>query len=63
MESLLEKFADYGIMGLIVGVLFFQMSRLQSKLLDIIEKNTRAFDELRAIIDKCQIMHNDRNRV
>lgn len=59
MEELLAKFADYGIMGLMVGVLFFQMSKLQNKLLEIIEKNTKAFDDLKSIIEKCQVIHKD----
>ena len=59
MEPLLEKFGDYGVMGLVAAVLFFQMSRLQNKLLEIIEKNTRAFDELKAIIAQCQNLHKD----
>lgn len=61
MEDLLTKFGDYGVLGLVAGILFFQMSRLQNRLLDIIEKNTKAFEELRAIIDKCQFTHRDRD--
>lgn len=59
MEELIAKFGDYGVLGIVAGILFFQMSRLQNKLLEIIEKNTKAFEELRAMIDKCQLMHKD----
>jgi hypothetical protein len=59
MEDLITKFGDYGVLGIVAGILFFQTYSLQKKLLEIIEKNTKAFEELRAIIDKCQIMHKD----
>lgn len=62
MEALIEKFGEYGVLGIMVGLLFWQMSGLQKKLVEIIEKNTKAFDELKAIIDKCQVIHRDDDR-
>lgn len=62
MEDFITKFGDFGALGVVAGVLFFLMSRLQNKLIDIIEKNTKAFEELRAIIDRlvdCQ--ENNKN--
>ena len=61
MEALIDKFGEYGVLGVMVGLLFWQMSGLQKKLVEIIEKNTKAFEELKAIIDKCQLTHKDDN--
>lgn len=60
MEELLSSLAQTGAMGAIVAILFWQMNKLTTKLLEIIEKNTRAFDELKSIIDKCQAIHKDK---
>jgi len=57
MEEMIKMLTNFGGMGVVAGILFWQMSKLQSRLLDIIEKNTRAFEELKAVIDKCQIYH------
>ena len=57
MEDLLLKFANYGPTGLIAALLFYQMVKLQNKLVEIVENNTKAVQQLRDIIDKCQIVH------
>lgn len=59
MDELLKQLGSYGALGIIVAVLFWQMSKLQGKLLEIIEKNTKAFDELKSIIEKCQLIHKE----
>lgn len=59
MDELLKQLGSYGALGIIVAVLFWQMSKLQGKLLEIIEKNTKAFDELKGIIEKCQLIHKE----
>lgn len=57
MDELTNILTNYGPLGVIAGLLFFQMNKLQSKLLDIVETNTKAFLELKSVIDKCQVMH------
>lgn len=57
MDELISILTNYGPLGVIAGLLFFQMNKLQSKLLEIIETNTKAFLELKSVIDKCQVMH------
>lgn len=57
MEEMTSLLANYGPLGIIAGLLFWQMSKLQTKLLEIIETNTKAFLELKSVIDKCQVMH------
>lgn len=57
MDEIMSILTNYGPLGVIAALLFFQMSKLQTKLLDIIETNTKAFLELKNVIDKCQVMH------
>lgn len=57
MDELMSVLTNYGPLGVIAALLFFQMNKLQSKLLDIVETNTKAFLELKSVIDKCQVMH------
>lgn len=59
MEEILKLLSQYGPVGIICGWALFQMNKTQTKLLEIIEKNTRAFDELKGIIEKCQVIHKD----
>jgi hypothetical protein len=56
--ELVKEFGQFGAMGLVAAVLFWQISRLQDKLIQIIERNTTAFQELKSIIEKCQFSHN-----
>lgn len=62
MEDLIITFSNFGAMGVVAGVLFFQMNKLQTKLLEIVEKNTEAFQELKNIIEKCQIIHGHKEK-
>jgi len=57
MDDILKAMVSFGPMGIVAAILFFQNNRYQIKLLDIIEKNTKAFDELKSIIALCQITH------
>jgi hypothetical protein len=59
MDAMIKELMQYGVLGVVVAVLFFQQYKLQSKLIEIIEKNTKAFDELKGIIEKCQLVHKD----
>lgn len=52
MESLITSLGNLGGMGVVAGILFWQMTKLQNKLIDIIEKNTQAFIELKETIEK-----------
>ena len=51
MEVLLSQLPNYGVLALIVGVLLYQNNKISSKLTSIIESNTRALAELKAIIE------------
>jgi hypothetical protein len=55
----LEPLANLGLSGAIIIVLVVQVRFLQGKLVEVIESNTRAMVELKAVIDKCQIMHRE----
>lgn len=46
-----------GIAGAVIVVLALQVRFLQTKLVDVLEKNTLAMVELKAVIDKCQFIH------
>lgn len=59
MEEILSQLAQYGPIGVVAAYGLWQMNKTQSKLIDIIEKNTQAFQELKDIIDKCQTIHKD----
>jgi hypothetical protein len=57
LEELIAKMADYGLLGLMAGALFWFLNRLQKNndnlqksLLEALSKNTLAFQELKAVI-------------
>ena len=57
MDQLIGNFGNFGLIGCVLGVLVYDVFILQKRLLDLIEKNTAAFTELKNIIDKCQEIH------
>lgn len=52
MEELVKMFAQLGITGAVLVVLIYDVFFLQKKLLDILERNTKAFSELHDVIDR-----------
>lgn len=48
MENLLAELAKQGTLGIISGVLIYDVFYLQRRLLQIIENNTRAMQELKS---------------
>jgi len=59
MEEMLMRLADYGALGIIVGFLLWQNSRINAKLVQIIEDNTAALSELKGIIKRSVERHKD----
>ena len=57
MEQFLGSFSQFGLIGCVLAVLIYDVFVLQKRLLDLLEKNTAAFTELKNIIDKCQNIH------
>ena len=64
LKDLIPLLGNWGAMGVLLAVLLWQNNKMQTKLFDVIEKNTIAMDALKAsieslkvIIDKCQIIH------
>ena len=58
MEQFLGSFSQFGLIGCVLAVLIYDVFVLQKRLLDLLEKNTQAFTELKNIIDKCQNIHD-----
>jgi hypothetical protein len=52
MEELIKLFTTLGITGAVVVVLIYDVFILQRKLMSMIENNTKAFIELKDIIEK-----------
>ncbi len=49
---------DFGVLGIICAYFLYQSSLDKKKLFEIIEKNTKAFEELKGVIEKCQLTHH-----
>ena len=47
MESLLDKLANLGSLGIIAALLIYDVFYLQKKLIQVIENNTKAVTEMR----------------
>jgi lipid-A-disaccharide synthase-like uncharacterized protein len=60
MEQFLGSFSQFGLMGCVLAVLIYDVFILQKRLLDILEKNTAAFIELKNVIDICQNIHDNK---
>jgi integral membrane sensor domain MASE1 len=65
MDALLAAFAPYGFAAVVCAVLFWMVIRLQDKnaaltqvLFNVVEQNTKAFAELKGVIEKCQFTHD-----
>jgi hypothetical protein len=50
MNGLLAAVEPYGLYAIIIAVLFYMVMRMQDKLFSVVEKNTKAFIELRDTI-------------
>jgi hypothetical protein len=50
MDHFVIELAQYGALGIVAGVSLFAYIRLSNKLIDLIEKHTRAFEQLTAVI-------------
>lgn len=59
MESIIKELVNYGALGLMCGILIYNVIFLQKKVISIVENNTRAFDGLKSIIEKCQDIHKE----
>ena len=64
MESLIERIAQYGALGLVAAVSIIQLWIIQKQLLKLIKDNTEvtaetrdSIRELRETIRDCQIVH------
>ena len=61
MEDLLGKLADFGAMGIVAGVVMYQLFRTNNKIIDgvkaSVDNNTKALGELKDIIRDCQTIH------
>ena len=58
MDEVLKILAQYGAAGAIVAVLLYMIYTMQGKLFSVIENNTKALEQLRGIIEKCQLTHH-----
>ena len=52
-------FSQFGLAGAVIVVLVVQVRYLQSKLVEVIEDNTRALADLRGVIERCQFLHGE----
>jgi hypothetical protein len=59
MEELTAKLADFGVLGVMCALLVYNVIFLQKKVISIVENNTKAFGELKTIIEKCQLIHKE----
>lgn len=57
METILEYFGGFGLPGVVIAALLYNTWFLQKKIVSIVENNTHAMVDLKATIEKCQIMH------
>jgi len=48
--DIIKYFSEFGLMGLVMGLLIYDVFFLQRKLVSIIENNTKAMAELKEII-------------
>lgn len=65
MDALIAAFAPYGFATVVCAVLFWMVIRMQDRnekmwlqMVAVVEKNTVAFGELKAVIEKCQVTHD-----
>ena len=58
MDVFIKSLIDYGALGLLSGVLLWELHFLQNKIISTLEKNTAAFNDLKSIIEKCTYKHD-----
>jgi len=51
MEPGIEMWSNYGLAGAVIAVLVVQVRYLQTKLVSVIENNTKALIELKVLIE------------
>lgn len=56
-SEVIAIWSQYGLAGCVIVTLFVQVRYLQSKLVSVIEDNTRALADLRGVIERCQFVH------
>jgi hypothetical protein len=56
-QGMITGLMNYGAVGILAGVSLYQVVYLQQKIFQVIENNNKALGDLKAIIDKCQVMH------
>jgi len=61
MEQLISRLTDFGVLGVMCGLLIYNVLFLQKKVISIVENNTKAFDEMKSVIEKCQFTHGGKN--
>jgi hypothetical protein len=54
MSELLGTFGQFGLLGCIVAVLIYDVFVLQKKLMDVLDQNTKAFVDLKNVIDRLE---------
>lgn len=64
MEPLFSSLSEFGVIGAILALLFYDVFYLQKKIITIIENNTKAMTEnstatveLQKVITQCQTTH------
>jgi len=56
MDGIIKELINYGALGLMCAVLIYNVIFLQKKVISIVENNTKAFDELKAVIENYQLL-------
>jgi hypothetical protein len=59
LKEIVTLLGNWGAMGVLLAVLLWERSKLEGKLLDIVQANTKAFEELKSMIEKCQLTHKN----
>ena len=53
-SEIIKELAEYGVIGLIILWLMYSQSKIQSKLFNVIENNTKALTKLTDNINFCR---------
>jgi len=57
MDEVTAKLADFGVLGIMCGLLVYNVIFLQKKVISIVENNTQAMTSMKSVIEKC---HNEK---
>lgn len=58
MDPIYDTLINSGVIGAFAAALLWQNNQINRRMMDIIEKNTQALVQLKAMIEKCQVIHN-----